>query len=197
MFDASLYGRENYAWHKKYAESYELATGLALFKHYKPNSVVDFGCGIGSYLQAANECGVGTIKGYDIGKADSAVEFISEKIQRIISFNTDITKKVYTEHYDITLCVEVAEHVEPAQSMKLVENLTNSTSPEGICIFTAAPPGQEGNGHINCRPKNEWVEMFLFVGMKRNKIEEKMVLNLLKESPDYVLNNLCVFKKGM
>ena len=57
--------------------------------------------------------------------------------------------------WDLVCCVEVAEHIEPARSRDLVDTLAGLA--RRWIYFTAAPPGQSGRGHINCRPHEEWL----------------------------------------
>ena len=194
LFKKELYTDEVYVWHKKYAEEYELSTGEKLFKSYKPESVVDFGCGIGSYLLAADVCRVRTIQGYEIG-GEYAKKYTNSRLHDSIDFNIDITKPLTDPKvYDMVLCVEVAEHVEPSGSKILVRNLSEHTSIYGLCVFTAAPPGQEGHQHINCRPKKEWEEMFNMYGMEKSEKDTEKVSKLWDKAPDYVLNNLAVYR---
>jgi hypothetical protein len=60
--------------------------------------------------------------------------------------------------FDLVCCVEVAEHIDPARSRELVTVVTNAA--RRWIYFTAAPPGQSGRGHINCRPHEEWLGWF-------------------------------------
>lgn len=57
--------------------------------------------------------------------------------------------------WELVCCVEVAEHIEPARSAELVATITDLAT--RWIYFTAAPPGQAGRGHINCRPHAEWL----------------------------------------
>lgn len=61
-------------------------------------------------------------------------------------------------HADVVVCTEVAEHLEEALAPELVRKLTQSAF-EAI-VFTAAPPGQGGHHHVNCRPQDYWLELF-------------------------------------
>lgn len=192
MFRKELYDDSVYAWHKEHADEYEKKTGRALFEHYDPDSVCDFGCGIGSYLEVAFEMGA-SIKGYEIG-GEHAAKYMKPSIAQFIDTNRDVTEPIKENKYDIVLCVEVAEHVEPDKSSILVENLAKAT--DGICVFTAAPPGQEGHQHINCRPRSFWISLFNQFGMIESNEDFLTVQRLWEGAPDYVLRNLCVFKHG-
>ena len=53
-FDLSLYNDEFFQWHYKYARIYSIQTMNWFLDKFTVNSVVDFGCGIGSYLECAS-----------------------------------------------------------------------------------------------------------------------------------------------
>ena len=61
----------------------------------------------------------------------------------------------------LVLCLEVAEHIEFEKSDAIVDKLCDLIAPGGSIIFSAAQPGQPGVGHINCQPKEFWIEKFL------------------------------------
>ena len=59
--------------------------------------------------------------------------------------------------FDVAICLEVAEHL-PAQAAELlVKSLTMHADK---IIFSAACPGQEGQGHINCQWPSYWQALF-------------------------------------
>lgn len=60
--------------------------------------------------------------------------------------------------WDLVCCVEVAEHIPPQRSEDLVRSVSSGAT--RWIYFTAAPPGQSGHGHINCRPHEEWLGWF-------------------------------------
>ena len=60
--------------------------------------------------------------------------------------------------WDLVISIEVAEHIAPERSVELVETLASRA--RRAIFFTAAPPGQRGRGHINCRPHQEWLGWF-------------------------------------
>ncbi|MDX1502484.1 MAG: methyltransferase domain-containing protein [Thermoanaerobaculia bacterium] len=60
--------------------------------------------------------------------------------------------------WDLVCCVEVAEHLPPERSEELVATLAGLA--RRWIYFSAAPPGQGGRGHINCRPHAEWLGWF-------------------------------------
>jgi hypothetical protein len=64
--------------------------------------------------------------------------------------------------FDIAYCFEVAEHLPPQLGDRLV-GFAASKAP--VVVFTAAPPGQTGTGHINEQPKSYWIQRFERFGM--------------------------------
>lgn len=59
--------------------------------------------------------------------------------------------------FDLAFCLEVAEHLPPAAADRLVEDLTLRSD---RIVWSAAIPGQGGDGHLNERPLEYWEERF-------------------------------------
>jgi hypothetical protein len=59
------------------------------------------------------------------------------------------------------LCLEVLEHIEDKYWKDVLLNITKLSDK---IIFSAAHPGQGGTGHINCRPKLDWIKRFHQLG---------------------------------
>jgi hypothetical protein len=57
----------------------------------------------------------------------------------------------------VAYCFEVAEHV-LAEFADALVSLLAKTAP--IVVFTAAPPGQGGSGHVNEQPADYWIAKF-------------------------------------
>ena len=53
------------------------------------------------------------------------------------------------------------EYIEDVHWKPVLENITNNSDK---VIFSAAVPGQGGIGHINCRPKIDWIKRFHQLG---------------------------------
>jgi len=48
--------------------------------------------------------------------------------------------------FDLCMCLEVAEHLEPEYADTLIDSITSLSS---MVLFTAATPNQLGTGHVN------------------------------------------------
>lgn len=58
---------------------------------------------------------------------------------------------------DLTVCLEVAEHLSAERGPGLIHDLGQSAP---VVAFSAAFPGQGGQGHINERPHEYWEELW-------------------------------------
>jgi SAM-dependent methyltransferase len=121
-----------------------------LMEIFNPKSVVDIGCGLGTFLKVFKDYGVKEVLGIDgpwvnkklLSKYLATNEFLEINLEK----NFQIDKK-----YDLALCLEVAEHISSDNSDTLVKNLTTVSD---IIIFSAAVPLQGGQNHLN----EQWID---------------------------------------
>jgi len=118
-------------------------------------SVLDVGCATGTWLKEWRESGVADICGVDgdYVKRDqlqiSPAEFISHDLS--LSFHLE-------RMFNLVQSLEVAEHLAAESASRFVESLTVHSS--GLVLFSAAPPGQGGEFHINEQPFEYWRTLF-------------------------------------
>ena len=114
-----------------------------LAEKYSPSSVLDLGCGTGSYLEFLKTCGVVNVLGVDgmpfIGSVLTKEEYICADLQT--PFDVGQT-------YDLVISLEVAEHLEPGSTNIFLSSIDRHA--KDIILFSMAEPGQPGHGHINC-----------------------------------------------
>ncbi len=122
-----------------------------------PGSVLDIGCGVGAYLQLFHRLGAETIVGVD-GVPDEATALNpADYLCRDLSMPLELGRM-----FDVVLCVEVAEHIQPDRTDTLLESIVRHAGQ--AIVFSAAAPGQPGNGHINCQPLAHWLDRFAAKG---------------------------------
>lgn len=123
-----------------------------------PHSVVDIGCGIGTWLTVAQKLGANTILGID----GNFVNLDKLTISNDNFVAHDLHKPfIFEKKYNLALCLEVAEHLPKESAINLVETLTSASN---ILLFSAALPHQGGQNHINEQSFTYWFELFANFG---------------------------------
>ena len=124
----------------------------------KPKNFIDFGSSSGIYVDQIQK-NISTIDaiGYEFSE-DACNNAVCKNI-----INCDLTQELNVEKKENTLglCLEVLEHIDDKYWLEVLTNITNLSD---IIIFSAAHPGQGGIGHINCRPKIDWIKRFHKLG---------------------------------
>lgn len=164
-----------------------------ILKYYTPTSVVDIGCGAGLYLKEFQRLGISDILGID-GAPAATSEFLLEKDKLIIF---DLAQKYkFEKKYDLSLCLEVAEHLPESDADTLVETIISASD---NIIFTAAVPGQgpRSIGHINEQPHSYWIEKFKQRNFNylKSQTEEMRREMAAKGVVWWLVNNLMIFKR--
>lgn len=138
-------------------------------------TIADVGCGTGLYLKPF----------HDAGKIVKGFELSQEAVDRAVAPNVyqwDITQTPIRLHcespFDLTLCLEVFEHID-AQDMPMA--LDNLTWTSDMIIFSAAIPGQGGDGHINLQPKDYWRGAFAVFGFYEDEIDTEWLVDSMRQ----------------
>ena len=116
------------------------------------DSVIDLGCGIGTYLQTLAQ------KGYQcLGiEGTIGIEQIAQ-FERITNADLALPLTVDWPRASV-LCLEVAEHLSAVDEPILLESIDRYC--RQVVVISWAIPGQRGTGHINCRPNSYVYERF-------------------------------------
>lgn len=119
-----------------------------------PSSVVDVGCGIGTWLSVYKNLGVEEILGID-------GDYVSKDMLLIDTseFNArNLKRPINSEkNFDLVQSLEVAEHLDSNYAEQFVISLTNLGD---VVAFAAAIPYQLGTGHVNEQFIDYWSEIF-------------------------------------
>lgn len=125
-----------------------------LLQQIKPTSVLDVGCGTGTWLKVLDEHGVHDYVGLD-------GDFV-ERSQLLIDasrFQAHDLAHPFSLHrvFDLVICLEVAEHLPASAAPALIDSLCLHGE---VIVFSAAVPGQGGQNHINEQWPDYWVHLF-------------------------------------
>ncbi len=128
-----------------------------VFTLKKINSVIDIGCGAGSWLNVAQGYRK-EILGVDGIRVDDKLFKLKDHnfLLHDLRVPLQLNKK-----FDLALCLEVVEHLESNYADNIVETITNHSD---LVLFSAAIPNQTGDHHVNEQWPNYWKDKF----QKRN-----------------------------
>jgi SAM-dependent methyltransferase len=120
----------------------------------KPQSVLDVGCGPGGWLATWRKLGVTDVIGLDGHYVDRARLAIPVELfqPRDLQYAFDLGRR-----FDLVQSLEVAEHLPRDRSETFVRSLVQHAD---RVLFSAAPPGQGGHGHVNERHYEFWRGLF-------------------------------------
>ena len=119
-----------------------------------PEAVADIGCGEGLWLKAFGEAGAKEIFGVDGEWVEKSRLQIPESSFTVADLEHAIS---FDKKYDLSVCLEVGEHLPDASAASLVETLTNAAP---AVLFSAAIPLQGGSHHVNEQWPAYWAEKF-------------------------------------
>ena len=121
----------------------------------KPNSVVDIGCGTGTWLNAfSNEC-CPRILGLD--GAWVPVERLAIPKDCFITENLVEPTYKFDTPFDLAISLEVAEHIDINSSQEFVNFVVGAAR---LVLWSAAIPYQGGTGHVNEQFPDFWFNLF-------------------------------------
>lgn len=125
-----------------------------LLEHLHPRSVVDVGCGIGTWLRVCLDLGVAEVLGIDGAHIDrSQLRIPVDCFQA-----ADLAGKFCINgRFDLALSLEVAEHLPASQAEYFVAALAAAAD---VILFGAAIPGQGGLVHLNEQWPEYWASLF-------------------------------------
>lgn len=155
-----LYSADFYASHRDGARRSALVVGRLLLDWLGPRSVVDVGCGQGTWLAALTELGVTDVLGVDGAHVDrGALEIPPD---RFVAH--DLATPLRLERrFDLVISLEVAEHLPEEAAARFVESLAGLGD---AILFSAAAPHQGGRGHCNEQWPGYWADLFAGHGLR-------------------------------
>lgn len=118
------------------------------------SSIVDVGCGAGVWLSTAKRLGVPIVLGIDHPDADSTLRELEP--QDFLALDLENGTAI-DRHFDLALCLEVAEHLPASKAPDLVHLLCGLAP---VVLFSAAVPAQGGTNHLNEQWPAYWEELF-------------------------------------
>lgn len=149
-------------------------------------SVVDIGCGIGVWLSVFQEHGAEVIEGVD----GPWVQRDRLCIPSASFTAVDLEQPLRLDRrFDLVVSLEVAEHLSEARAAGFVDDLTRLGD---VVLFSAAIPGQGGEGHQN----EQWADYWAALFRERNYVAVDFLRDALwqRETVDWwYVQNILIF----
>jgi len=157
------YDKEYFKEIRRGAESASPKLVSEVLKILSPHSVVDVGCGMGTWLAEFRKQGITEVLGIDGDYVDAkhlAIDpsfFIVRDLRRPFAL---------ARKFDLAISLEVAEHLPPEGAEDFVKELARLAP---VVLFSAAAPFQRGDGHVNEQWPGYWAR--LFVGLNYRALD--------------------------
>lgn len=125
-----------------------------VFEFIQPKSVIDVGCGLGTWLSVFQASGVEDVWGIDCDYVDQNILEIPQ--ERFFTFDLKSPFRL-NRQFDLVVSLEVGEHLPNECAETFVDSLTKLGS---VILFSAAIPFQGGTKHINEQWQDYWTSHF-------------------------------------
>ncbi|MDX6590148.1 MAG: hypothetical protein QOI84_1422 [Solirubrobacterales bacterium] len=131
----------------------------AIVRDFHPTSVLDAGCAMGFLVEELRKRGVDA---WGIDVSEYAISQVHESVAdrcRVASLTEPLDRR-----YDLITCIEVLEHIPPAESDRAIENLCAATDR----LLISSTPGDYGEPtHLNVLPPEGWAAKLAAQGFLR------------------------------
>lgn len=195
IYNSVVFPMERRAWRKAKASGFIDPSSLhmcsllpvrtlnAVIDTYKPRTWLDVGCGTGAALEFVLRRGI-LAQGLEFSNLAINQSGMEKHIVKC-----DLTHPVNLgKLFDVVWCYEVAEHLPESAAEQLVITLAAHGR---MIVFSAARPGQGGDGHINEQEKDYWRFKFECNGCTLDTETSKYIGSL---NELYSKNVMCFFK---
>lgn len=125
-----------------------------LMKLINPKSVIDVGCGIGTWLHEFEKSNVTNYIGID---SHAQTDMLLIEPSKYATSDLNVFDARPFSRFDMAISLETAEHLKPEAAENFIKNLTLLSD---IVVFSAAIPHQGGLNHINERWQSYWAGLF-------------------------------------
>jgi 2-polyprenyl-3-methyl-5-hydroxy-6-metoxy-1,4-benzoquinol methylase len=159
---------------------------LSFFQSQNANSIVDFGCGLGSYVKSFCENQLDA-EGYD-GNPNT-IELTNGQCG-IIDLSAPFS---LGKSYDWVMSLEVGEHLPPQFERVFIENLIRHCK-NGI-VLSWAVQGQGGYGHFNEQNNDYIKKIFADYGFTNDVEAENVLRDNVSENCGWFKNTIMVFHR--
>ncbi|SMG56525.1 methyltransferase domain-containing protein [Paraburkholderia susongensis] len=150
---SEIYNKAFYDEQRHGSESSAREVLPALFRYFKPRTMIDIGCGVGTWVKVAKELGVEFVLGVDgsyaiAGLVIPEASFVPHDLGQPLG---------NLGRFDLAMSLEVAEHLDASRADGFVADLCGLSD---AILFSAAIPHQGGADHRNENWPEYWATKF-------------------------------------
>jgi len=178
---------------KKYKINFNDGAASWILNNINFNSILEFGCGPGYYCKFWSDNGIQYVHAIEPEPMDKKCFENNNCEQFEFDITTQPEPKGILNTYDCIVSIEVLEHIDRKYHDKIFDYFI-SKKPKTI-IFSAATPGQKGNGHIACRTEEDWRSEFLKRGFSFDELQTQQLRNFSNALNINHKKNLQVFNQ--
>lgn len=149
--------------------------------------MLDIGCGTGGMLELAELRDVKAV-GID---GDFTLSYPPNLHIIVHDFTYGPSIRLQSLEFDLAWSCEFLEHVEE----QYVPNFMAAFQRCKYAVATAAPPGWAGHHHVNCQPKEYWINVFSQYGFEYDDEETQTIRNVSTMQKPFMQNNGMFFKR--
>jgi SAM-dependent methyltransferase len=155
-------------------------------------SVLDVGCARGTWLRAWTELGIADVHGID-------GDYVDRRMLEIPTSNFTATNLNVAfdlgRQFDLVQSLEVGEHIEESASHVFADSL--ACHARRYILFSAAPPGQGGEYHINEQPYEFWRQKFEERGFATLDVVRPLIIENKRISYWYRYNTILFIRRNL
>ncbi len=163
LFNAYYYSHDCGKPYERNQEWLGLFDGLArrIVSDIKPTTALDAGCAMGFLVEGLRKHGVDA---WGIDISEYAIQKVHPEFQPYCQVSS-ILEPFPQAHYDLIVCIEVLEHLQPAEASKAIANLCKHSDD---ILFSSTPYDYQEATHFNVQPPEYWAEAFARHGFLRD-----------------------------
>jgi len=162
-YDADYYASHcgvPYTWDNPWWPEFFGRIADALVASIGPRSVLDAGCALGFLVSALRARGVDA---HGVDLSEFAIESVPTDLRPFCRVGS--LTEPFDREYDAVVCIEVLEHLLPAEAEPAIENICAHT---GTVLFSSTPTDLTEPTHLNVQPPSYWSALFADRGFFRD-----------------------------
>lgn len=133
--------------------------------NYAPRTVLDAGCAFGYLVEALRAHGV---EAYGLDISDYAIGHTAESIREYCAVGSVVDEEYpasFPERFDLIVCIEVLEHIQPEEGEKAIRNFCRRSD---RVLFSSTDTDISDVTHVNVQRKEYWARLFAKEGFFRD-----------------------------